>query len=177
VIRRALVLACLMAGVAQAQVPEPEGFRGPPYKAEVPATLQGAKVIDAERALVMHGQGSPFLDTMPRTRKPENLPAGTIWREPAHETIPGAIWLWDTGYEKLSPSEEARLENGLETATGGDKSAPLVIFCRADCWMSWNAAKRAVSLGYSAVNWFPGGSDGWLEAGGDGLVTAEPVAP
>lgn len=176
-IGRALAVTCLLAGVAQAQVPEPDGFRAPPYKAEVPATLQGASVIDAGAALDLHRQGVPFIDTMPRTRKPENLPEGTIWREPGHETIPGAIWLWDTGYEKLAPAEEARLENGLAAASGGDRSAPLVIFCRADCWMSWNAAKRAVGMGYTNVSWFPGGSDGWLEADGAALVMAEPVAP
>jgi rhodanese-related sulfurtransferase len=31
--------------------------------------------------------------------------------------------------------------------------------------MSWNAAKRAVSLGYTAVAWYPDGTDGWREAG------------
>ena len=45
---------------------------------------------------------------------------------------------------------------------------------RKPCWMSWNAAKRAVALGYTGVNWFPEGSDGWVAAGGD-LVTAEPA--
>ena len=27
--------------------------------------------------------------------------------------------------------------------------------------MSWNAAKRALSLGYSNVAWYPEGTDGW----------------
>ena len=39
--------------------------------------------------------------------------------------------------------------------------------------MSWNAAKRAVALGYSAVNWYPEGVDGWAAAGGK-LVKADP---
>jgi PQQ-dependent catabolism-associated CXXCW motif protein len=34
-----------------------------------------------------------------------------------------------------------------------------------DCWMSWNAARRAVALGYSAVNWYPLGADGWANSG------------
>jgi PQQ-dependent catabolism-associated CXXCW motif protein len=37
----------------------------------------------------------------------------------------------------------------------------LVFYCQADCWMSWNAAKRALSLGYSNVAWYPEGTDGW----------------
>jgi rhodanese-related sulfurtransferase len=31
--------------------------------------------------------------------------------------------------------------------------------------MSWNAAKRALSLGYSNVAWYPAGTDGWANAG------------
>jgi PQQ-dependent catabolism-associated CXXCW motif protein len=41
----------------------------------------------------------------------------------------------------------------------------VVIYCLANCWMSWNAAKRASALGYSNVVWFPEGTDGWLAAG------------
>ena len=174
-ILRAAILSILMAGSAAAQtVPEPEGFRSEPYRAPVPATLQGAQVIDAAQAVALHGQSVPFIDAMPRQKRPEGLPIGTIWNAAPHLTIPGAIWLYDTGYDRISAVEEARLADGLTQATHGDKSAPVVIFCKADCWMSWNAAKRAVALGYTGVNWFPEGSDGWVAAGGE-LVTAEPV--
>ena len=59
-------------------------------------------------------------------------------------------------------------------ATAGDKAAPVVIFCKADCWMSWNAAKRAVAQGYTGVNWYPEGVDGWVMAGGDLVVADAP---
>ncbi|MDO5631886.1 MAG: PQQ-dependent catabolism-associated CXXCW motif protein [Paracoccus sp. (in: a-proteobacteria)] len=177
-IHRRLALGLLLAGAgpAAAQVPEPDVFRGEPYHAPVPATLKGARVIDGAQAIDLHEQGVPFLDTMPRTTRPEGLPAGTIWRQPRHLTIPGAVWLYDTGYQRLSPAEQVRLESGLDAASAGDKSVPMVIFCRADCWQSWNAARRAVQLGYSGVIWFPSGSDGWLAAGGADLVTAELMA-
>lgn len=175
---RAVLLALCLAGPATAQVPEPDGYRGEPYRAPVPATLQGATVIDARQAIRLHADGVPFLDVLPRrANKPQGLPKGTVWREPPHETIPGAVWLWDTGYEALAPAEQARLETGLRQATGGDPAAPVVIFCRSDCWMSWNAARRAVSLGYAAVHWFPGGVEEWQAAGGAPLVRATPVAP
>ena len=176
-IRLAAIL-CLLAGAVAAQpVAEPSGYRGEPYKAAVPATLAGAQVIDGPAAIALHEQGVPFVDAFPRTRRPEGLPEETIWREPPHDSIPGALWLWDTGYEALAPAEQMRLETGLATVTGEDKAAPVVIFCRADCWMSWNAAKRAVEMGYTAVSWFPTGTDGWLAAGGADLVKAEPVDP
>ena len=172
-ILRLALLALMLAGSAGAQpVPEPQGFRGEPYRAPVPATLRGAKVIDPAQAMALHAQGVPFLDTLPRQKRPEGLPPGTIWNAEAHHTIPGAVWLYDTGYDRISSVEETRLSDGLARATAGDKAAPVVIFCKADCWMSWNAAKRAVALGYTAVNWYPQGIDGWQQLGGE-LVSAD----
>ena len=49
-----------------------------------------------------------------------------------------------------------------------------MFFCKADCWMSWNAARRAVALGYGRVAWFPGGTDAWA-AVGRALVPAVPA--
>lgn len=172
-----VAVAILAAAPALSQAPEPQDYRGEPYNAPVPETLAGAETIGAERALELHDEGVPFVDVYPRTRKPENLPEDTFWNEPRHDTIPEAVWLWDTGYQKLSPAEEARLAKGLAQVTGGDKASPLVIFCRADCWMSWNAAKRAVSLGYTRVYWFAGGTDAWQEVLGPDLIRAEPVDP
>ena len=31
--------------------------------------------------------------------------------------------------------------------------------------MSWNAAKRALALGYRRVLWYPEGTDGWARQG------------
>ncbi len=37
----------------------------------------------------------------------------------------------------------------LERLTGGDKNKSIVFYCDPNCWMSWNAAKRAlIELGY-----------------------------
>jgi PQQ-dependent catabolism-associated CXXCW motif protein len=36
-----------------------------------------------------------------------------------------------------------------------------VFYCLASCWMSWNAAKRALAIGYRHVAWYPDGTDGW----------------
>jgi rhodanese-related sulfurtransferase len=30
--------------------------------------------------------------------------------------------------------------------------------------MSWNAAKRALAMGYANVAWYPDGTDGWADA-------------
>jgi len=172
-----LIVALMTVPVLAENVPEPDTYRGEPYKGAVPATLQGAQVIDAERAIALHdARGAVFIDVLPRTTKPDNMPDDMLWREPPHDTIPGAIWLWNTGYEQLAAAEQARLRDGL-THAQGDTGLPLVIFCRADCWMSWNAARRAIEWGFDPVYWFPGGVDDWSANGGAPLVPAEPVAP
>jgi PQQ-dependent catabolism-associated CXXCW motif protein len=98
---------------------------------------------------------------MPRPPKPANLPPETVWRDKPRHNIPGSMWLPDTGYGRLATETEAYLRDGLARASAGRRDALLVIYCQADCWMSWNAAKRALSYGYSNVVWYPEGTDGW----------------
>jgi PQQ-dependent catabolism-associated CXXCW motif protein len=59
---------------------------------------------------------------------------------------------------------EGYFREGLATATGRDQARMLVFYCLRDCWMGWNAAKRAISMGYRRVAWYPDGTDGWEEA-------------
>jgi len=56
--------------------------------------------------------------------------------------------------------------NYLQQVTGGDKEKPLVFYCQSiECWMSYNAALRAVNLGYTQVFWYRGGIEAWQAAG------------
>ena len=70
------------------------------------------------------------------------------------------MWLPDTGYGKLAATTEDYLRRGLVRATAGNTAALVVVYCQADCWMSWNAAKRIPAYGYSSVAWYPEGTDG-----------------
>jgi PQQ-dependent catabolism-associated CXXCW motif protein len=88
--------------------------------------------------------------------------------------IPGSIWLPDTGYGALAAETESYLRIGLERITNGDHARLLIIYCRRDCWMSWNAAKRALTMGHKNVAWYPEGTDGW-EAAGLPLRVTEPA--
>ena len=49
----------------------------------------------------------------------------------------------------------------------------LLVFCRADCWMRWNAARRLRAMGYRNVWWLAEGTDGWRDLG-QPLVRAVP---
>jgi PQQ-dependent catabolism-associated CXXCW motif protein len=178
--RRAVSLALWLAArtvadsAAQSPPAEPPGYRTDAYRAPVPTTLAGASVIDTEAAEVLWREKSAiFVDVLPRPVKPDNLPANTLWRDAPHRSIPGAVWLPNVGYGVVPEPLLEAFQAQLATLTGDDRTRTLVFFCLKDCWMSWNAAKRAVSWGYTHVIWFPDGIDGW----GDALLPLADVAP
>lgn len=176
--RFALVLACvLLASVAArgGDIVEPKDYRTQDYRAPTPTTLKGARVLTTSQAEALWKAGDAvFIDVMPRPPRPANLPPGTIWRDRPRSNIPGSIWLPDTGYGALAAVTEDYLRDNLARATAGDRAKLLVFYCLKDCWMSWNAAKRALAMGYTNVAWYPDGTDGW--AGADlPLAAATPV--
>ena len=161
----AFTVALALPAHAQENAPEPEGYRTDNYRAPVPATLAGARVLaTGEAEAIWRAGAGVFIDVLPHAPKPQNLPAGTIWREKPRLNIPGSIWLPDTGYGTLAAATEDYLRRGLFRAAGGNNATLLVIYCQADCWMSWNAAKRVRSYGYPNVAWYPEGTDGWERA-------------
>jgi len=143
-------------------VPEPEGYRLEEYDAPVPLTLTGATTVDAIAVKKLRDeQNALIVDVIPAHRKPDFIPENQIWIPPDHAGIPGAVWLPDTGYGVLSEATIAYLTENLKKHTSGNLEVPIVFYCRLDCWMSWNAAKRALSYGYENVYWFADGIDGW----------------
>jgi PQQ-dependent catabolism-associated CXXCW motif protein len=151
---------------AAAAPPEPDGYRQEAFRAPVPATLKGAQVLTTEQAKTLwQDKRAVFVDVLPQAPRPKNLPAETVWRDPPRLDIPGSVWLADTGYGELNEIMLGYFRDGLAKASGGDLERTLVFYCLRDCWMSWNAAKRAETLGYKHVAWYPDGTDGWREAG------------
>jgi len=145
---------------------EPDGYRMEDYRAPTPASLKGAQVVSTREAEALwKAKTAAFIDVLPRPPRPAALPAGTIWHDARRLDIPGSIWLPNTGFGALAPVTEAYLRRGLERASAGSDDKLLVIYCQRDCWQSWNAAKRALALGYRAVAWYPEGTDGWHDAG------------
>ncbi len=120
---------------AQDSVPEPDGYRTENYRAPVPATLAGARVLATAEAEAVWRAGTAVFVGLP-----------------------------DTGYGALAAATEDYLRGGLARAAGNSNAKLLVIYCQADCWMSWNAAKRVLSYGYRNVAWYPLGTDGWEAA-------------
>ena len=171
--RLALAAGLVACPAVADTIPEPPGYRLENFRAPPPQTLAGATVLSTADAIgIWTAKAAVFIDVMPQPPRPANLPAGTIWRDIPHDTIPGAIWLPNVGFGALAPETETFFKAGLAQATGGDPNRPIVVFCMRDCWMSWNAAKRALSFGYTQVRWFPDGTDGWTDSG-RALVRAE----
>jgi PQQ-dependent catabolism-associated CXXCW motif protein len=82
-------------------------------------------------------------------------------------TLPGAVWWpWAGLGSSLKDNTETRLATALTKATGGDNTRAVVFLCLSKtCWLSHNAALRAVSLGYKNVYWYRGGRNAWTAAG------------
>ncbi len=155
---------------------EPADYRKEHYQAATPASLRGAQVVSTKEAhRLWASKAAIFIDAMPRPPKPKNLPPNTIWRDTPRYDIPGSVWLVDIGYGALSAERDRYFRDHLEALTGGDRTRAILFYCKAACWMSWNAAKRAIEeYGYKNVIWFPEGTDGW-EAAGFELVEAQPA--
>lgn len=85
----------------------------------------------------------------------------------AGQTLPNAIpveWAAEPG--SFEDRTQEQLAQMLEQATRGNANAPLVFYCQGpQCWMSYNAALRAIALGYRNVLWYRGGMEAWNRAG------------
>jgi PQQ-dependent catabolism-associated CXXCW motif protein len=81
-------------------------------------------------------------------------------------SIPGALWFPEAG---RVPGNAAIIAQFTQTVPRLAAGRPVIVFCLADCWMSWNAALRLHRMGLN-VAWYGAGRDGWAAAG-------RPLAP
>jgi PQQ-dependent catabolism-associated CXXCW motif protein len=185
-IARRMFALCLVAAtgmliaVARAHAqsdtpPEPEGYWQGPMNGRVPASIAGGTVIDtpALAALLERGQ-VVVIDVFPAPRRPEHL--SSPWRPVPHHGVPRSVWIPGMGSGVISTAMIDYIKARLSALTGGDRNRPVTLYCRADCWASWNAAKRVIAEGYRHVFWYPDGIEAWQNAG---LPTAvvEPEGP
>ena len=166
-----LAAALLVAGLitspayADPDVPVPNGYRLDDYRAPVPDTVPGAEVlhIPAMQQHVAQGDAA-LIDVLPAPRRPANMRPGTPWLPARHASLPGGRWWPEIGRGELPETVKAQMRKRLQEVTQNDPARLVVFYCLADCWMSWNAARRAGEMGFKAA-WFPEGVDGWKEFG------------
>lgn len=134
-------------GVAAKRDLHAGAFHGP-----TPTQLPGGQVITTKGLLPLlqqHGMALVF----------DVLGAGQM--------LPNAIPLaWAAQPGSFDDETQKQLAQALKQATQGRSDTPLVFYCGGpQCWMSYNAALRAVRLGYRNVLWYRGGMEAWQRAG------------
>ena len=169
-----MLIVSLFAWSAQAesfveiQIRKPElfhpvtGFRAERYRAPIPDDIPPpARVASIDDLHDLIRGGALLVDVYgARNSRYDELDGG--WRVNSERlSIPGAIWLPEVGRGVLAPGIAKYLEIRLAERASGRQ---VVVFCTADCWMSWNAAQRVAALGHDTW-WWPLGVDGWLDEG------------
>lgn len=152
---------------------ETTGLRIDRYRAPTPDDVPGANRVDAKTAKTMFQKGALAIDVFGAPQSRFDELDGTWMVSKQRLSLPGAVWLPEVGRGSTDETIQAYFAKHLERLTQNDKSLPIVLFCIADCWMSWNAAQRATALGYTNVHWLAEGTDGWLDEG----WSLEPVDP
>lgn len=166
-VRHALIALCLMfcARVSAQPIDEARDFGVAPsselrledHASPTPLEIPGARVIATAE---LRARLEAPLESRPLLFD--------VLGEDGHLSIPGAIWLPGAGRGASFDDElQARLARLLDLATRGERGRQLVFFCSGPaCWLSYNAALRAVRLGYGEVRWYRGGLEAWRAAGG-----------
>jgi PQQ-dependent catabolism-associated CXXCW motif protein len=152
-----------------------QGYRVADYRSPLPQAPPAGQRIDTRGIQRLLEEADPVLiDVLAITLRAESADFGLAWLPTMRrQHLPGSVWLPNVGHGRLEPCMRDWFEHNLRRLSGGDKERPLVFYCVTDCWMSWNAVKRADALGYRNLYWYPEGSDGWTEAGLP-LVTGDP---
>nr|WP_206243050.1 rhodanese-like domain-containing protein [Novosphingobium terrae] len=162
-----LVPAVIHAAPPDVAASEPlfnaDGYRISHYRGPVPAAPEGVQRITAEEVAYLRDRAL-LIDVLPAEggHRDED---GTWHLAMPRPSIPGAHWFPEAGRGELSPAIARWFEHGIARLSSGDRQRMIVTFCLADCWMSWNAARRLHALGYRNVRWLAEGTDGWRELG------------
>lgn len=167
---------------AQVSAPAPpsdafdaDGYRRNTYRAPVDRLPSPAKPITPDQARRLPPASTLFIDVLPAEGGHRDPATGRWSLAMAHQTIPGALWLPETGRSKPEPVLWQALLARASAFRRMQPQGPIVLFCRVDCWMSWNAARRLALTGLPRVFWLGEGIEGWHDHGGS-LVDVTPEA-
>ncbi|MEZ5657260.1 MAG: rhodanese-like domain-containing protein [Burkholderiaceae bacterium] len=84
-----------------------------------------------------------------------------------NEHIPGALAAAAASEPgNFNDANQQAFADYLANVTRGDRAMRLAFYCAGiECWMSYNAALRAIAAGYTSVFWYRGGLQAWRDAG------------
>ena len=133
-------------------VKAPRALHSGQFHGPTPNQIPGGQVITTKDLMALLQQGIP-VHVFDVLGGPTMLP----------NAIPAA-WAAEPG--NFDDQTQQRLAQMLRQVTRGQTDAQLVFYCGGpQCWMSYNAAVRAIRLGYRNVLWYRGGTEAWQQAG------------
>lgn len=142
------------------------GMRRAALRAPVPGPPEGVREVTPAEALQLHADGEAwFIDVMPVEGGVLDPASGIRQPVAPRPTIPGALWHPGVGRADAREPEIAAFLARMQALARARPGQPFLVFCVADCWMSWNAALRLRRAGLGPVLWFGEGTDGWVAAG------------
>jgi PQQ-dependent catabolism-associated CXXCW motif protein len=169
-----LIASLLLANPLPAEAPlfSADGYRLSHYRSPTPAHAEHAQTLDtaALQRLLAEQPDTRLVDVYRR-----QWLHGQFIEDEVHANLPGSLWLANTGDGELSAQWQRYFTYHLQRASHGKKGWPLVFYCRSDCWLGWNAVRRAHALGYTNLYWYRDGIDAWQQAG-QPLLPAQPAA-
>lgn len=157
------LLAGAMPATAQEALFDAAGYRIVHYRAPVDRAPEGtSRIAPAAAARLRPDVDALFVDVTPAEGAVRDAVGQWRLAQP-HDSIPGAHWYPEAGRGVLAPGIGDWFGRGMARLTAKRRDRMIVIFCLADCWMSWNAAKRLRTWGYRNIWWLAEGSDGWRD--------------
>ena len=138
-----------------------DGYRITRYRSPTPDHAEGGQLITtAELNAIISSEIPPLLINV----QPLQWRQGIFLQQQPQTGIPGSRWLPNVGQGEPEQIWLDYFRFYLHENTDGRTDTDIVLYCTADCWMSWNAVKRAHSWGYTQLYWYKEGIDGWQEA-------------
>ncbi len=134
-------------------VPPTKQLHAGPMHGPTPTSLPGGQIITTKGLVALvQGRQAPFI-VFDVLGQQDMLP----------NAVPAA-WLAQAG--SFNDAVQQQANQLFAQHTQGRKDTALIFYCLSrECWMSYNAALRAIHAGYKNVLWYRGGLDAWNFAG------------
>ena len=135
-----------------------DGYRSKSYRSPTPTDTSFATVVDAQDIvkLLKENEHVVVIDVVPL-----EMNGATFIQAKDHEGIVNSIWLPNVGFGEIDRMTQNYLVDNLNIAMHKNNNTLFIFYCKIDCWMSWNAARRAASLGFKNIFWYKNGIEGW----------------
>jgi len=135
-----------------------DGYRSKNYRSPTPTETNFATVVDAQAIvkLLKENDQVVIVDVIPLA-----MDNTTFIQAKPHEGIINSIWLPNVGFGEIDKTTHNYLVDHLNLAMHKNSNTKFIFYCKTDCWMSWNAARRAASLGFKNIFWYKNGIEGW----------------